>query len=106
MPYNRHLDSSSVAQFPILFKGDKGEQASDRPKVTLHHSVLSLPDTETMRWRKGKATAPRNRLGGGASETELPPPPGELCVPTAPSRAPEAPAGPDCGGVGAKQTAA
>lgn len=104
-PCNRHLDSSSVAQFPLLFKRDKGEQASDRLKVTLHHVVLSEPDMETKRWREEMQRHRRTGLvcvqGGGSKVKENSYPQGSCVCPQVPENetlaVTEPPAGPDCG---------
>lgn len=87
---------------PIL-GGTKENRRLSVQKVTLHHVVHSQPDTETMRrrWmeqrRKGAGLV---RGGGGGTWNRGNTPSRELCVSTSPSQAPEAPAGPDCGGVG------
>ena len=63
-----------LPNFQPLFKRDKGEQASDRPKVTLHHVVLSRPDVGTMRWKYGSEEPVWSELSwrrGGGFETEL-----------------------------------
>lgn len=89
-----------LPNFQPLFKRDKRDQASDRPKVTLHHVVLSRPDTETMRWRYSTEEPVWSELswrrGSGVKRSSSPP--GELCRlhSSQPVGEPEAPAGPDC----------
>lgn len=94
-PCNRHLDSSSVAQFPVPLKRDKGEQASDRPKVTLHHVQPFAAWHGDNEAEGEEATAPRNRSGlcwrrGNRDHT----PKGAVFVHTGGGR--RAPEAPDC----------